>query len=135
MPLGTWGGSGSLTADDDICIGRTGVGLFGSGIYRMTASGDGEPGDPAAFTLTNGFNRIYYNAFFNDQTGTTGQQQLTAGVQLTNQSGSGFSFVFNYIFAFCPFPNANIAIEVPPGELAKGAGNYTGTLTLLLIPE
>ena len=48
MPLGVWGGSGDLTADDNLCVGRTGVG-FGAGNYRIYASGDGESGNPAAF--------------------------------------------------------------------------------------
>ena len=54
--LGTWSGSGSLTANDNICVGGN---YFGGG-YRIRASGDGEPGDPSAFTLSNGASRIKY---------------------------------------------------------------------------
>ena len=134
MALGTWSGAGSMSADDNICIGRTGISLFGTGSYRIHASGDGEPGDPAAFTLSNGFNQIHYNAFFNDAVGTAGRQQLTPGVAMTGQTGFGFWLVFNYLFG-CFNENANISIEVPETELTGGAGNYTGTLTLVLIPE
>lgn len=134
FPLGTWGGTGPLTANDDICIGRTGVPLFGTGVYRVLASGDGEPGDPSAFTLSNGIDRIYYNAYFNDAAGLAGRTQLTGGVQLTNQTAFGLSFFFNIVFN-CGWQNANLSIEVPESELSGAAGTYTGTLTVMLLPE
>ena len=134
ISLGTWSGTGDLAGDDNICIGRSGVGFFGSGTYRILASGDGAPGNPAAFTLSNGVNTLTYEAYFNDQTGIVNRQPLTPGVALTNQSSGGFVFVFNLLFG-CVFQNANISIVVPEAELNTGAGNYTGTLSLLLIPE
>ena len=134
MAFGTWPGTGSFTADDNLCIGRTGVGFFGTGIYRILASGDGEPGNPAAFTLSNGIDRLYYRAFFNDETGTAGRQELTPGVMMLNQSGSGFSFVLNML-ANCLVENANVSVEVPESELTNSAGSYVGTLALVLIPE
>lgn len=134
LNLGLWSGTGDLNGNDDLCIARTGVGFFGSGLYRINASGDGAPGNPSAFTLTNGVNSINYNAWFNDQAGTTGRQPLTAGVTLLNQSSGGIQFFFNMLFG-CAINNANISIEVPATELAGAAGNYAGTLTLLLIPE
>ena len=133
FPLGVWSGTGPLTANDNICIGRTGSGFF-SGSYRIRASGDGEPGDPSAFTLTNGASRIYYRAYFNDVPNAGGgRQQLIGGSTLTGQSGFGLFQAFN-MFG-CLFNNANISIEVPESELAGGTGTYTGTLTLLLLPE
>ena len=134
MPLGTWSGVGDLTANDDLCVARTGVALFGSGNYRILASGNGEPGDPAAFTLYNGARSIHYDAYFNDQTGVANRQQLTPGVALVSQSGSGFSFVFNFLFG-CVIENSNISIVVPAAELSAASGVYAGTLTLVLIPE
>ena len=135
MPLGTWSGSGPMTANDNICVGRTGVPLFsGGGTYAILASGDGEPGNPAAFTLTNGITQISYNAFFNDAAGTAGRQQLTPGVVLTGQTGFGLWYFFNMIFN-CAVANANLSIEVPETELQGAAGNYVGTLTLTLIPQ
>lgn len=134
MPLGTWSGSGPLTANDNICVARTGAGFFGGGIYRILASGDGEPGNPSAFTLSNGVNQISYNAYFNDSAGTGGRVQLTPGVVLTNQTASGISLFFNIIFG-CVFQNANLSIEVPESELSGAAGNYAGTLTVLMMPE
>lgn len=135
LPLGIWSGSGILTASDDICIGRTGVPLFSAaGTYRILASGDGEPGDPGAFTLSNGIGRIHYRAFFNDQTGTAGRQELTGGVALTGQNSFGLWYTLNMIFN-CAVQNANISVEVPVAELTGAAGIYAGTLTLVLIPE
>jgi len=135
MALGTWSGSGPMTAQDNLCIGRSGGGLFGAGVsYRILARGDGEPGDPAAFTLTNGAHRIYYRAFFNDQGGTAGRQELTAGAALTGQNSFGLWYFFNMIFN-CAVENANISIEVPQSELSRASGAYLGTLSLMLAPE
>ncbi len=135
LPLGIWSGAGALAANDDICIGRTGVpGFSTSGTYRILASGEGEPGDPAAFTLSNGIGRIHYRAFFNDQTGTAGRQELVGGLALTGQSSGGSAYVLNMLFN-CAVQNANVSVEVPAAELAGAAGTYIGTLTLVLIPE
>lgn len=134
MPLGTWSGAGDVISNDNLCIGRTGVGLFGAGPYRILASGDGEPGNPAAFTLSNGARRLSYNAFFNDATGIAGRQLLAPGVALTSQTGFGFWQILNYLFG-CSVENANISIVIPEAQLRGAAGLYTGTLTLILTPE
>ena len=132
--FGIWSGAGDLAANDNICIGRSGVGFFGTGTYRIRASGDGAPGDPSAFTLSNGVNTITYQAYFNDQTGTANRQSLTAGVTLTGQTSGGFPLIFNLLFG-CVIQNANLSIVVPETELRTAAGNYAGTLALLLIPD
>jgi len=135
MALGTWSGSGPMTAQDNLCIGRTGASFFGAGAsYRILARGDGEPGDPAAFTLSNGAARLKYRAFFNDQGGTAGRQELTAGSALTGQNSFGLWYFFNMIFN-CAVENANISIEVPQSELSGANGVYLGTLSLMLMPE
>jgi len=130
MPLGDWSGTGPMTANDNICVG---VNYFGGG-YRIRASGDGEPGDPGAFTLSNGANRITYNAFFNDATGVAGRVPLTGGVTLNGQNAANLPRVFNFFFG-CVANNANVSIEVPESELTGGFGTYNGTLTLTLLPE
>lgn len=134
LALGTWSGTGDLAGDDNLCVGRNGVGFFGQAGYRIRASGDGAPGDPAAFTLTNGARTVTYDAFFNDQPGTLGRQRLTAGVTLANQNASGFTSIFNLIFG-CAFNNANVSVVIPESVLQSAAGNYSGTLTLTMIPE
>lgn len=134
LPLGVWSGSGDLVANDNLCVGRTGVSFFGAGAYRILASGDGEPGNPAAFTLTNGARFITYDAYFNDQVGTSNRQPLVPGVALTGQSGFGFWQILNYLNG-CVVNNANVSIVVPEAELTGKGGIYSGTLTLTLIPE
>ncbi len=135
LALGNWTGAGDLSGDQDICIGRTGVGFFGSGSYRIRADGDGDTTDINAFTLTNGVDLIYYDVFFNDQTGLAGRQALTGGQMLSGQGGSGFSEIFNWLFG-CVVRNANVSVVVPQANLQGAAGGaYTGTLTLVLIPD
>jgi len=132
IPLGVWSGSGSLTGDDNLCIGQSGA-SFAVGNYRVRASGDGEPGDPAAFTLSNGAQTLKYNAWFNDAANAgPARQPLVPGVTLTGQASFGLFQLFN---ASCNFLNANISVEVPESELQGGTGTYSGTLTLLLLPE
>lgn len=133
--LGTLDGSADATANQNICVGRTGVGLFANGAYRVRASGDGDPSDVNAFTLSNGVDRIYYNVFFNDQPNLAGRTPLTGGVMLSAQQGLGLFEIFNVLFG-CVARNANLSIEVPAVELAAASsGNYAGTLTLVLIPD
>jgi len=130
LSLGTWSGTGSMTGNDNVCIGTIGTGAP----YRIRVSGDGAPGNPSAFTLSNGAQTITYNAWFNDVPNNgAGRQALTPGVTLTGQTSPNFVRFFN-MFG-CIFLNANISIEVPEAELAGGTGSYTGTLTLLLLPE
>lgn len=133
--LGTLSSASNATADQDICIGRTGVGFFASGSYRLRASGNGDATNIHAFTLSNGADQLYYDVFFNDQTGLAGRTPLTGGVMLSGQQGLGLFELFNVLFG-CAVRNANVSIEVPAAELAAASsGNYTGTLTLVLIPD
>jgi hypothetical protein len=130
--FGTWTlGDGTLTDNDNVCIGKSEI--FVS--YAIRAAGNGDGFDPAAFTLSNGTDQIYYNVYWNDATGTTGNVQLTPGVIMNGQTASFFTFFVNQFPAVC-FNNANLAIEIPDTELsAANSGNYAGTLTLLVIPD
>lgn len=133
--LGTLDLASGASANQDICVGRSGVGLFANGAYRIRASGDGDPADVHAFTLSNGVDQIYYDVFFNDQGGLTGRTQLTGGVTLPAQQGFGLFEVFNLLFG-CVARNANVSIDVSPAQLTgASSGNYAGTLTLVLIPD
>lgn len=134
IDLGTWSGSGDLSGSDNLCIGRSGVGLFANGAYRVRLDGDGDPSDIHAFTLSNGADLLYYNVAFNDGTGTGGTP-VTGGVMLSGQSGFGFWQFLNVLFG-CAVNNANIEVTIPANELQSvPGGNYTGTLTVVLIPE
>ncbi|MFK8032052.1 MAG: hypothetical protein AB8G18_17610 [Gammaproteobacteria bacterium] len=132
--LGVWSGSGDLSGSDNLCIGRSGVGLFANGTYRVRLDGDGDASDIHAFTLSNGTDLLYYNVAFNDATGTGGTP-VTGGVMLNGQTGFGFWQFLNVLFG-CSVNNANIEVTVPAVELQSvPGGNYTGTLTIVLIPE
>lgn len=129
--FGIWStGGGTLRADSDVCIGKTSF----SGPYAIRASGDGAGSDPAAFTLSNGTEQISYNVYWNDQVTPSGNLPLTAGLILHGQTGSVPSFAQNRVT--CRIPNANLQVEILDTELqASTSGNYSGTLTLLVIPE
>ena len=134
IDLGTWSGAGDLSGSDDLCIGRSGVGLFANGTYRVRLDGDGDASDVSAFTLSNGTDLLHYNVAFNDATGVGGTP-VTGGVMLNAQTGFGFWQYLNVLFG-CSVNNANIEVSVPAAELISvPAGNYTGTLTIVLIPE
>lgn len=124
--FGTWSG-GDLSANDDLCIG-----LYGANQYRVRATGDGDGIDINAFALTNGIDFLPYRVFYNDQTGTSGQVELSTSSSLLGQNAAN-SF-FN-LFS-CSNQNANIGLLIENASLAAtGAGAYAGTLTLTLIPE
>jgi hypothetical protein len=131
--FGLWSGTGDLSQNDDICIG-----VNNGGLYQILATGDGDTIDPNAFALANGAHRINYNVYFNDNTGTAGQQQLTAGTLLTGLFASSPNATRNLTGNGCgpPRRNANFMVEIPESELQQGqAGNYFGILTLVLIPQ
>jgi len=134
IDLGTWSGAGDLTGSDDLCIGRSGVGLFANGAYRVRLDGDGDASDVSAFTLSNGTDLLYYNVAFNDATGVGGTS-VSGGAMLNAQTGFGFWQFLNVLFG-CAVNNANIEVSISAAELLSvPAGNYTGTLTVVLIPE
>ena len=129
--FGVWNpGDGTLSDNDNVCIGKND--FFAP--YAVRAAGDGDGFDPAAFTLTNGSDQIYYNVYWNDANGTGGNAQLTPGLIEHGQTGSAFIFFLNVI-GFC-ITNANLEIEIPNTELLSASGgSYAGTLTLLVIPD
>lgn len=128
--FGQWNlGDGTLIDNDNVCVGKTNFGTYG-----IRAAGNGDGFDPAAFTLSNGTDQIFYNVYWNDAAGTAGNQQLTPGLIQHGQIESGFHTFF-FLFGIC-FANANVQIEIPDTELQSSTGgNYTGTLTLLVIPD
>ena len=129
--FGLWNlGDGTLIDNDNVCIGKTNF----QSPYAVRASGDGDGFDPAAFTLSNGAAQLYYNVYWNDEVGTVGNMQLSPGLILSGQTGSVPSFAQNR--NNCNRPNANLEIEITDTELQNAtSGFYTGTLTLIVIPE
>lgn len=126
IAFGTWT-SGDLTANQNICVG-----LYGTNTYRFRATGSGDASDSNAFALTNGSDYIPYRVFYNDQTGLSGRTELTTAISINNQTASS---AFWNIFG-CWFNNANLSILLEDSSLASAnTGNYTGTLTVTVIPE
>ena len=131
--FGLWNtGDPTPNLNSNVCIGKTDV--FGP--YAIRAAGDGNSSDPSAFTLSNGVDQINYNVYWNDEFGLNDatKEQLTPGLILHNQTGIWWQFIFNRFACF--FPNANVQVEIPTTELQSASGgNYSGTLTLLVIPD
>ncbi|MBT8125009.1 MAG: hypothetical protein KJO81_09315 [Gammaproteobacteria bacterium] len=132
--FGQWNtGDGTLIDNDNACVGKTNFGTYG-----IRAAGDGNGFDPAAFTLSNGIDQINYNVYWNDAATPSGANianQLTPGVIQHGQSEGFFHTIFFFLFGACG-ENANIEIEIPGTELQSGSGGiYSGTLTLLVIPD
>lgn len=130
--FGVWRvGDGTLIDNDDVCVAKT----SNFGTYGIRAAGDGDGFDPAAFTLSNGIDQINYNVYWNDQTGIAGTQQLTPGLIEHGQVETAFHVILAAIFGIC-VNNANVQIEIPDTELSSAVGGaYSGTLTLLVIPD
>jgi len=130
--FGLWrNGDGTLQDNDDVCVAKT----SNFGTYGIRAAGNGDGFDPAAFTLSNGIDQINYNVFWNDETGTAGNVQITPGLIEHGQVETAGHVLAAAFFGIC-FLNANIEIEIPETELASSVGGtYSGTLTLLVIPD
>jgi len=119
--LGNYSGSGDVSATEPFCIYRN-----GSDTYQVTASGNGNNGD---FSLLNNGSEIPYTIEWDDGTGPapmavnsnlTQRQNATTDL---NTCSSGSS-------------NASIKITLQETDLSSSpAGNYRGTLTLMIAPE
>jgi hypothetical protein len=123
FPFGAYGGSGDLNNDQNVCVYTNKA----SGTYRVTGTGSGGGG---AFTLAKGGDTLDYAVYFNDVTGTTGEQPLTAGSALAGQSGANTSS------QTCGGgSSANYHVEILETDLlAVPAGAYSGTLSILVEP-
>lgn len=133
ISLGSWPGAGDMNGNDAFCVAITGAVFNQPKNYQLRASGNGDTINPAAFTLSNGVDDIYYRVFLTD---LNGQIELLPGQIATGtQFLADITYILNLIFGGCFFPNATVDILVEEAELASGAGTHSGTLTLELIPE
>ncbi|TQV88473.1 hypothetical protein [Aliikangiella coralliicola] len=128
--FGNWSGTGELRDNDDLCIGTTGTSQ-----YIIRADGQGVGND---FILSNGSNELAYRVFWNDTTGTAGNFELFAGVQVDNLTNPPNSFTpiggGGYICTGARDANVEVVIEESALQAAE-AGSYSGVLTLTLIPQ
>ena len=118
--------SPSTTMSEDICV-------YSSSFpekYQITASGSGNGG---SFTLASGTDTLAYQVAWSSSPGqTSGGTTLSAGVPLTGQTSSASQKTCNS----GPATSASLIITIPYSAVdAATAGNYTGTLSLTVIPE
>ncbi len=114
-------GDGSATGSTTACIYRN-----GTGSYTVTASGSGAA---SAFALTDGNSGVMpYSVTFDDGSGAAALTKNTALTGLTNA---------NTLSSSCNGgTNATIEVTVSTADFSSApAGDYTGTLTLVIAPE
>ena len=120
LSLGTWSGSGDVNGNDDVCVYTN----IASGTYRITVTGNGAGN---SFRAASGGNTLPYHVYWNDQTGTTGQVEVTAGTTLTNQ---------NTTSSACASATGNFQVKILSTDLAVvPSGGYTGTVSFLVEPS
>ncbi|MEM7082790.1 MAG: hypothetical protein AAF465_08650 [Pseudomonadota bacterium] len=120
---GSFDGTNDVTGSSNACVYRNGTGL-----YNITASGDGAAN---AFTLTDGViaSPIPYSVEFNDGSGPTA---LSTGVTASGMTGADQGS------DTCATTgnNATISVTVAAADLLPApAATYVGTLTLVVAPE
>jgi len=125
-------GFGALTnLSADITQSQTVCAYSGalSGRYSVTASGSGAGG---AFTLSNGAQTLAYEVQWNASANQTSGTNLTAGSALAGQPSSA-------VLPTCTLgltPSGSLTIILRAAALSSSyAGNFTGTLSLLLSPN
>lgn len=121
LNFGSYSGAGNATLDDSVCIYTNNS----AGQYKLTARGSGTS---YAFTITNGSETIPYSVRWNTTNSTTGNFQVDANVQTSTLSGaSTTSQVCSGV------NNANFQVIITKNSiLGAPAGNYSGTLTLII---
>ncbi len=129
--LGTWGISDpAISSYKDMCIYSAGD-LIAQGKYSITVS------SPNGFKLANGINTLNYSLFWEDAgpgvLGSTSGVELFNGVALNNQNNASI------LSPLCSLgitgPTARLTIKITKANLiAAVAGNYSGTITLLIAP-
>lgn len=112
--LGVWDGSAVFSANDDICVFRGAGACPGACTYAVQAQG-------GSFTVSNGVDpAVPFRVFYNDQSGISGNQELTMGVEITGQTG--------IYTANCAGLNGNFEILFESANLSSlNPGIYTGT--------
>ena len=113
---------GALILDDNFCIYRN----SSAGLYSITANSP-----EGGFNLKNGSESVPYEVFFNNETGTTSNTQLSYNTQLASQTGANSTSPDCSTGGF----SANIQIRIPTTNLKQvPAGNYQGNLILNVEP-
>ena len=100
-----------------------------AGAYSILAAGSGAG---STYTLSNGSSTLAYEVEWSDQSGQTSGTSLSPNVAVTGRQSSASH-------QFCnsgPPTSASLTIVLRGTELSKArAGNYSGSLTLLVAAE
>jgi hypothetical protein len=125
LDLGTFTGSGDLSANDSVCIYTN----LEAGTYKITASGDGTGG---AFEVKNGSNvTLPYLVFWNDQPSPSGGIALDSGTASATQGGADTNSQTCSVLG----NNANFMVRIVEAVLQGAVPDvYTGTLSLVIEP-
>ena len=125
MDLGSFSGSGDLSASSDVCVYSNGDGGYQ---VRITDNSSG-----SGFRLENDDHSaaVVMNVAWNDQPGTSGAEQASDGAAMPMSSANGSS-------SDCSNggKNANISVNVSGSEMSVApAGSYQSTLTIMVEPD
>lgn len=125
----TFGTISNLTVDSvqsqSVCAFSNGSGQT----YSVRADGSGAGG---AFTLSSGSATLAYGVRWNNQPGQSNGTALTAGASLGGQSTNAQ----NQLCSNGPPTTASLIVTLPATSLSSAtAGNYSGTLTIILAEE
>lgn len=123
IALGSWTGSGGLSGSDNaICVWSS------TGGYSITATGSGASN---AFTLSSGANTLAYSVQWAQTGGASSGTAVTAGTALTGQTTNASTTDCSSGAA----STAGVFVSITEANLlARPAGTYTGTLTLVVTP-
>lgn len=126
LALGTYGGAGDMTGNDDVCVYTNDV----SGNYNVTITDDSTM-SAAGFSVQNAgaTEDIAYSVDWNDVAGTVGSAAVTYNTQLASTGADTAS-------ATCSGGNnANFEVTVAAAALgAASADTYTATMSILIEP-
>ena len=127
--FGTYGGTGDLDNNDDICVYHN-----GDGSYRVTITDNSANVTANAFQVEDATdtNEIDMSIFWNDVTGTVGETAITYNTPTAAQSGA------NTTAADCSTGglSANLHVVLAEADLqAAAAGSYDSELTVLVEPD
>lgn len=129
LSFGTFAHTGSarIKLNDDVCVFTNDA----SGQYRITAHGNGAD---SAFTLVktdDPNSTLPYGVAWNDESGTTGNFALTAGVTYPSNLTGANTSSSTCLTGLNNTANFEVVLS-PVLLLARDAGTYTGTLTLTI---
>lgn len=118
MELGTWADGNDKTGNYDVCIYTN----LAGGRYRVTATGTGN-----SFHISSDGNTLPYHVYWNDQTGTSGQVEISPGTSLTDQTTENVSS------PKCSSSTADFQIKFLSSDLANAVpGAYSGQISFLV---